>query len=241
LLKEKELKEFHIESGKILSPAAKDYLNQMRVRVIFEPRTADTKKNGAHPGSVKGFVDAVTGEEYTEKPECMTHLFGNRLVYKDHARIAFRGAIDHLQSQIVFAQVSLRSGYPDKLINDLEDVLNFARNLLRAEVLDEQLGDMQLLGLSISELRDQSHNPEKYFGVKAMTKPHYSMGEGFAHLNLLRSMTRQAEVAAVQALMDDREESCHEIVIALNRMSSGFHILCCRLLSGYYGNGGRDV
>ena len=237
MLKEKELKEFHVERCKILSPAAKDYLNQMRVRVIFEPRAAETKKTGAPPGSTKGYVDAVTGEEYMDKPECMTHLFGNKLVYKDHARIAFRGAIDHLQSQIVFAQVSLRSGYPDKLIDDLEDVLTFARNLLRAEVLDEPIGDLQLLGLSIAELRDQSHNPEKYFGVKAMTMPHYSMGEGFAHLNLLRSMTRQAEVTAVQALMEDHADPCHEIVIALNRMSSGFHILCCRLLSGYYGNG----
>ena len=241
-----------MESGVILSPAAKDYLNQVHVRVLFDlpsggsssditgassshASTSGTSYTG--PGSeARYYTDALTGEIYYDKPECMTHLTGNMLVHKDHARIAFRGALDHLESQIVVAQATLCARYPEQLITDLEDVLTFVRNLLRAEVLDEPVGESKLLGLSSAELREQSHHPEKHFGVKPMTLPHYSMGEGFAHLNLLRSQSRQVEIAAVSAYRNGNSVSNPEIVLALNRLSSGFHILCCRLLSGYYGN-----
>ena len=243
LLKENDLKEFHVRHDRILSPAAKDYLNQVRVRVYYDPpnggintsvtRSGNTLSSTRSSGG-KRFVDALTGESYEEKPECMTHLFGNKLVLKDHVRIAFRGALDHLQSQIVFAQASLYKHNSKKLIDDLDNALAFVRDLLRAEVLDEPIGDLQLLGLSSAELRDQSHYPEKHFGVKAMTLPHYSMGIAYAHLNLLRSLSRQVEVSAVSAFRDGHEVSRQEIVLALNRLSSGFHIMCCRLLSDYY-------
>ena len=228
MLKENDLEEFYVESGKILSPAAKDYLNQVRVRVRFAPSGSGAGAGGKH------YVDAETGKRYTYKPECMTHLVGNKLVYKDHARIVFRGELDHLQSQIVLAQVSLSASYSDALISDLEGILAFVRELLRAEVLNEPVGDLELLGLSNAELREQSHNPQKYLGVKAMTLPHYSMGEGFAYLNLLRSQSRQAECAAVQAFRSGSDVSNEDVVLALNRLSSGFHIMCCRLLSGHY-------
>ena len=238
VLKEKGIREFHVERGFILSPAARDYLNQERVRVCYDPpadRLAADKNGG------KRFVDAETGEGYDEKPESMTHLTGNKLVYKDHARIAFRGELDHLQSQIVLTQASLLGKYPDTLLLDLENILTFVRNLLRAEVLDEAVGDAQMLGLSSAELREQSHHPQEYFGVKAMTLPHYSMGEGYALLNLLRSQSRQAEIAAVHAFREGHTVSHPDILLALNRLSSGLHILCCRLLAGNYGNGGQDV
>jgi len=235
LLKEKGLREFHVEHGLILSPAAKDYLNQERVRVCYDPPTG---RVFVDISDGKRFVDAETGEGYDEKPESMTHLVGNMLVYKDHARIVFRGELDHLQSQIVLTQTSLFGKSPEKLLLDLENVLVFVRNLLRAEVLDEPVGDAQMLGLSSAELREQSHHPQEYFGVKAMTLPHYGMGEAYARLNLLRSQSRQAEIAAVHAFREEGTVSHQDILLALNRLSSGFHILCCRLLAGYYGDGG---
>ena len=236
LLKKEALKEFRVESGQILSPAAKDYLNQMRVRICNDRSTRCYDKSG---GSELRFIDASTGEKYEEKPEFMTHLYGNNLVYKDHKRIAFRGALDHLESQIVFAQSLLCEDHPQMLINDLENVLGFVRNLLRAEVLGEAPGEMLLLGLSDADLRKQSHNTEEYFDIKAMTEPHYSMGIAYAQLNLLRSQSRQVEVAAVSAFKDGKTVSFEELILALNRLSSCFHILCCRVLSGYYGTGGK--
>ena len=245
LLKEKNITEFRVESDKILSPAAKDYLNQERIRVCY-----DRPVGGAGLISIsvsetgsdneKHYIDAQTGEVYSEKPECMTHIAGNRLVYKDHKRIAFRGTLDHLQSQIVFAQASLCSFYPGKLIDDLENALAFVRELVRAEVRDEPVGDFQLLGLDSAELRKQSHNPDEHFGIKAMTPPHYEMGDAYAHINLLRTLSRRVEVMAVKAFRNERVVARQDIVQALNRLSSGFHIICCRLLSGYYDDRGRS-
>jgi ethanolamine utilization cobalamin adenosyltransferase len=236
LLKDKKLKEFHVSSDQILSPAAKDYLNQVRVRVCFDspPDTSNSTKAAQKGGEGRMYVDAMTGEAYGQKPECMTHLIGNELVFKDHGRIVFRGELDHLQSQIVYTQAMLNGRYPIKLVLDIEDALDYVRGLMRAEVLNEPVGDVLLLGLDSAGLRDQSHHPDKHFGVKAMTLPHYEMGEAYALLNLLRSQSRQVEVAAVRAFRDGHEVLRQDIVQALNRLSSGFHILCCRLLSGYY-------
>jgi len=244
LLKENHITEFHVESDKILSPAAKDYLNQERVRVCYERPTGSVGQISVSVSetcsdSGKHYIDAQTGEVYSEKPECMTHIAGNRLVYKDHRRIAFRGTLDHLQSQIVLAQALLCGVYSGKLIDDLENALAFVRELVRAEVIDEPVGDFKLLGLDSAELRKQSHNPEEHFGIKAMTPPHYGMGEAYAHINLLRTMSRRVEVMAVKAFRNERVVSRQDIVQALNRLSSGFHIICCRLLSGYYDDGGR--
>ena len=266
LLKDRTVREFHVEHGSLLSPAAKDYLNQVHVRIIIDPPKGDPEAGssaGANPagdshmhdnpnagsyiaaGSTdgdragktgsRGFVDAETGDEITVKPEVMTHLFGNKLVYKNHQRMVFRGALDHLQSEIVLTQALLAGRYPEKLTLELEDVLAFVRNLMRAEVLDEPAGEIRALGLSDAELREQSHHPDAFYGVKAMTLPHYGMGEAYARLNLLRSQSRQVEIAAVSAYRDGRGVSRQDIITALNRLSSVFHIMCCRLLSGYYG------
>lgn len=252
LLKDKSIKEFHVERGSLLSPAARDYLNQVRVRVCFDPpgdkTPEDTGGAAGAGGERRGkFTNAETGEVYASKPECMTHLTGNKLVFKDHARIIFRGELDHLQSQIVLTQALLAGRYPEKLLLDLEETLSLTRGLMRADVLDEPAGEINLFGLDGAELRAQSHNPQKYFGVKAMTLPQYGMGEAYARLNLLRTQSRQAEIAAVAAYREGGTPSreggmtAHaDIVTALNRLSSGFYVMCCRLLSGFYGEGDAE-
>ena len=289
LLKHDKIREFHVEHGLILSPAAKDYMNQERVRVFFDPpaeragagvdagaggtgagaggagagaggagtgngiagnsgagstRAVKDIEGNSGTGAIGGtgkFVDSETGAGYDEKPDYMTQLSGNKLVNKDHARIVFRGELDHLQSQIVLAQALLNGKCQDALLLDLEDALALVRTLLRAEVLDELVGGVRLFGLDGEELRDHSHHSQKHYGVKAMTLPHYSMGESYALLNLLRSQTRQAEVAAARAFRGaGRTVTRPDMMYALNRLSSAFHVLCCRILSGYYNknNGG---
>lgn len=52
-----------------------------------------------------------------------------------------------------------------KLVKDLQETLDFVRNIMRCEVLDEKLEDFTLLGLTPEELREQSHYPKKYFGI----------------------------------------------------------------------------
>ena len=94
---------YYIPTGKLLTPAAREYLQQRKIKIAKEadrpsapaPRIVDTPvpaaQEPAPPAAKPKYVDHETGAFYMEKPEHMTHLSGNRLVGKDHPRILFRG------------------------------------------------------------------------------------------------------------------------------------------------------
>lgn len=93
----------------------------------------------------------------------MTHLYGNMLVFKDHPRILFRGKLDSLETKILEAQISCFKLNMTKLVDDLEEILQFVRKIVRCEVLNESIEEFHLLGMTPKELREQSHFPKKYF------------------------------------------------------------------------------
>lgn len=178
----------------------------------------------------------LNGRRFSQKPETWTELEAGRLVPKDHPRIRFRGQIDLLQARIVLAQAMLEErGAEPKLIGDLQNILDFLRQLIRCEVLDEPLGDQRLLGLTPEELRAQSHDPQTYFGVEWMKLPEGSMGVAYALVNELRAQARVAETHAVAAFQGRVTPAQEQVLQAMNRLSSAFHILMCRLLAGRYG------
>lgn len=172
-----------------------------------------------------------------QKPEEMTHLNSHRLVSKDHPRIVFRGRVDLLQSEIVTAQVMLAGeGNHAEIVEELEEILGFLRQMVRSEVLDEPLPQMKLLGLTPEEIHAQSHDPKGAFGVEYMKLPHFSMGLAYALVNKLRAVTRWVEVAAVAAFRHGPTAPQREILKGINRLSSVFHIMMCRILAGRYGH-----
>lgn len=178
----------------------------------------------------------LNGRRFSQKPETWTELEAGRLVPKDHPRIRFRGQIDLLQARIVLAQAMLEERRAEpKLIGDLQNILDFLRQLTRCEVLDEPLGDQRLLGLTPEELRAQSHDPQTYFGVEWMKLPQGSMGVAYALVNELRAQARVAETHAVAAFQGRPTPAQEQVLQVMNRLSSAFHILMCRLLAGRYG------
>lgn len=165
-----------------------------------------------------------------QKPEELTHLNVRRLVSKDHPRIRFRGQIDLLQAHIVAAQTELEGERDsEKWIATLEEILALLRQVTRSEVLDEPLPEVRILGLTPEELRAQSHDPKTHFGVDPMTPPSRVFGPVYARMNLLRAQTRMAEEAAVAAFKNRPSVPQRQIMQALNRLSSAFHILMCRI------------
>lgn len=164
------------------------------------------------------------------KPEEMTHLNARRLVPKDHPRIRFRGQLDLLQAHIVMAQLELegqRDG--EKLTAELEGILDLLRRVMRSEVLDEPLAEERVLGLTPEELRAQSHDPKTYFGIDPMVPPSRRFGRVYALMNLLRAQARLAEEAAVAAFKTSPTPAQRQIMRVMNRLSSAFHILMCRI------------
>lgn len=234
---------YYIPEGKILTPAAREYLQQRKIKIAKEGE--QPKVSPAAPAAPAAqmstaaaprpkYVDHVTGAFYMEKPEHMTQLCGNILVPKNHPRILFRGKLDSLQAQVVMAQVLIMEGGMTKLVEDLDDILRVQREIMRCDVLDEEFHNETMIGLTHAELRERSHNPQKFFNIKYMTLPDYTMGKEYALLNQLRAAVRETEVAAAQAFQEGTRYTREDIIEELNRMSSALHIMMCMLLAGKY-------
>ena len=207
---------FYLGKEDRLTPGARDFLSRERIEVL--------------PGELAKPEEyrLPNGAVLKEKPEHMTHLHGNLLVPKTHPRIAFRGAMDTLEAELLLCQLSAG----EKLRKDLGEILDLARMLIRCEVLGEPVKTGKLCGLTEDEQRSRSHRPQDYYG-----QPHFmpavSDGEVILRLNRCRCGARAAELAAAAAFTDsDGNASRGDILRALNRMSSMIYILMVQEKAG---------
>ena len=200
---------FYLGSKDQLTPGARDFLREQKVELLSSDQAAPAEYR------------LLCGGILREKPEHMTHLHGNVLVNKTHTRIAFRGAIDTLEAEIILCKLSV----PDALARELDQILALARELIACEVLDKPLVWETLCGMTEEELRRRSHLPQEYYG-----QPHFmpqaSDGIVIAWLNRCRCAIRTAELAAAHAFQTP-EGTCSrpDILKALNRMSSTMYLL----------------
>ena len=137
-------------------------------------------------------------------------------------------AIDTLEAELLLAQCVLCKPYDGQV----GEVLEFARRLIRCDVLDEQVGDEKLCGLTAEELRTRSHRPQEFYG-----QPHFMPaagdGEGILRVNRARCAARAAELSAVAAFSDrEGNPTRPDILKALNRLSSMLYIIMIQLKAG---------
>ncbi|MBE9914273.1 cobalamin adenosyltransferase [Paenibacillus donghaensis] len=259
----KDVAVYEAAAGTILTPSAKSFLtdHQIELRYVKASETDKDTANDPVPASVPAQeptpqkevklqvttnldVEPATGGKkrfrtlyggfLEAKPEHMTHLYGNMLVFKDHPRILFRGKLDSLETKILEAQISCFKLNMTKLVKDLEEILQFVRRIVRCEVLSESIEEFHLLGLNPKELREQSHFPKKYFGLEHF-QPSYDMGEAVVVINALRTLTRETELLAYQAFKKEHGDAEREDIIrSLNRLSSLFWIIMFRIRVGEY-------
>ena len=196
---------FYLGKGDQLTSDARDWLARERIEIL----PADK----ARPERYR----LLTGGYMEEKPENMTHLFGEVLVEKTHPRIAFRGAMDSLEAELLLCALEV-----PKWEKELTEALQLTRTLLRCEVMGEPLAEAPLGGLDAKALRERSHRPQDFYG-----QPHFmpavSDGAAVLHLNRVRCAVRHGERMAVAA-MPDRTD----LIRALNRMSSFVYLLMIR-------------
>lgn len=225
LLPDDSVREYRISDAVFVTESARDYLQKRGIKLIV----------CAQADSGGGFIDAGTGRHYDEKPEYMTHLHGNFLVSKTHPRIALRGCLDMLQAEVLVLCSRSRAAGSAALADELEDVLRYTRAILAAEVKDEPLGEMALLGFDAAGLRYHSHNVGALTGGRGQPLPDPSMSDSALALNRLRTLVRAAELKAVEAFEKrDGGSERNDIVTALNRLSSAVHIMFCREIGGKY-------
>ena len=219
----------YLAKGDRLTPSARDYLDHRRIPIVAAEVSGVPEE--------KQVYLTLFGATLTEKPEHMTHLYENVLVFKDHPRIAFRGKIDALEAQILLCQNSADAAGLKGLSAELSEMLALVRDMIPCDVLGRALERGKLCGLTPDELRAQSHHPEKYCGqahfMPASTDPRVLL-----ELNLVRTAVRETELAAYRAFRsEDGAVTRDDIILWLNRLSSLCWIQICRLKAGRYGRG----
>lgn len=241
-LRNKKINQYFVTQDVKITPSAKQFLKENRIELVIREKEEITNKESKAESEDKNrifpkYYEAFTGGFFEDKPEFMTQLYGNKLVIKDHPRIIMRGKLDSLQSRIMEVQIVVSAKKNDALMKDLEEVLRLCRNIMRAEVLNEALEDIMLMGFDEKKLREISHNPQKYFNTSHIL-PSWEMGEIAVHLNSIRSMVREVELSTVRAFKTEEGVERIDIIKALNRMSSCIYIIMLRQITGYY-NGER--
>ena len=231
---------FHVEEGTFVTPLAKEFLRDRKVTLVIDRQNATAESvqekrdyqtmtyTPIRDAGKYTYIDAITGEGYREKPEDMTHLYGNQLIPKTHPRIALRGKLDSLEAQVLLMQVKYRE--KKNFCQDLGSILIYLKEILGAEVKNKALEEISLFGLNHEEVRHMSHNVREEFGMNHPV-PDPSMGTVAMELNFLRTQAREVELCAANAFQKGDELN---IIQHLNRLSSGIYILFCRILSGYY-------
>ena len=206
---------FFLGKGDQLTSEARDHLNRERIEI--------------RPGesAAIGEYRLLNGGIMREKPEYMTHLSGDILVSKKHPRIAFRGAIDTLEAELLLCQDAA-----PHLEKPLQEILELTRKLIRWEVMEEKAEQTHLCGMTAEEIRKRSHFPQNFYG-----QPHFmpSVSDGIVilRLNRARCAARHAELCAVAAFVNEEGQTSREDLLqVLNRLSSMLYILMIQEKAG---------
>lgn len=206
---------FYLAKGDQLTPSARDFLNRERIPILPAEQAKKTEYRLLGGGFLR------------EKPEHMTHLNAEVLVSKTHPRIAFRGAMDTLEAEILLCQLDA-----PQAASALGEALALARQILRCDVLNEPVPEEKLAGLTMEELRARSHRPQDYYG-QAHFMPSAADGRVILSLNRCRCAVRAAELAAAHAFANENGECTRtDLLRALNRMSSLLWILMIQHKAG---------
>lgn len=234
-LKKEDVEEFIVNPDTIVTPSAREYLSEKNIKLVFDgegqkssskAKVSETTEESSREEFIPRYKSKDTGGYFDQKPENMTQLYGNELVLKNHPSIIFRGKLDSLQSKILEAQIIAHKNKCKKLIEELQEILQYIRNILKAEVINEEMKNINLLGLKEEEIREISHNPKKHLGVDHLL-PSYGMGEIVIILNSIRSQVRETELTSIPLERQD-------LIRALNRLSSAIYVMMCRYIAGYY-------
>ncbi|MCL2009583.1 MAG: hypothetical protein FWG71_03435 [Synergistaceae bacterium] len=171
------------------------------------------------------------------KQEHRTSLSGGVMADKTHPRVEFRGRMDSLCALVVELQILAERQGLASLVGELEEAGSKLYDVLSCEVTGRECGDLFLWGMSGDEIRERSHQPERYFGLGHI-RPHYTMGPVAAGLNTLRTRIREAELSACRAFTtsgaEDENAGRADIIKALNRLSSAIYVLTYKYLPKDY-------
>ena len=163
---------FEIEKGTLLTPSAKQFLNEKGIRLVIkgEESPVSTKQNEFGEETEEKIIYekpkyvGKNGECYFEKPEYMTVVDGNVLISKNSKLISLRGKIDTFLAELLLNTKEIEQSSNNKLIKDIETVIKFIQNIIVAEKLDKILENQILLdSKTIKDIKEIIDNTKEYF------------------------------------------------------------------------------
>lgn len=207
---------FYLADGDRLTPSAREWLRQERIEILpVEQASMEADKT-------------LDGGVFPKKPEHLTHLRAHTLVRKDHPRIVLRGKLDALEAELLLTAKAVDEAGCGVLAGQLDEILAVVRRMLRCDVLEEPMVCNEICDLTMEQLRQHSHTPQRYYD-----QPHFMPERTdswvLLRLNWLRTSLREAELAIYQAFQD-REGQCtrEDLLLTCNRLSSLVWILMIR-------------
>lgn len=251
--KKEKFSVYHAGKKDVITPSAKEFLKEKGVALALSEHTTPTDQGVSlhkvpHPVHEKEatslekedphrYKDYYTGAYYAQKPESMTQLRANLLVYKDDPMIVFRGRIDSLEAEFLRGMLLMSCEKDQSLAKGLKDVYLHLRKIMRAEVLGEPIKSFQVLGKDYEDIRKITHKPSDYFrgGHLVLTGEE---SPAVIHLNVLRTSVREVEIIAVKAFKKEGEIERNDIVESLNRLSNAVYYLM--LKAHYEGTDTKD-
>lgn len=234
--------EIHLPADSRMTPSARELIEGRHLQVKFQDRQGrlfvETPDSAGDPEKAIPELKAVHGltskeraqsascelchQPVAKKPDTLTHLNGQTMVAKNDPRLAFRAVLDATIAQTVWLQTEFTAA---PLKGWLADIRSLLGNIMRADALNEPLGEQTIAGLTADELHTLSHHPLKYLGHDHIV-PDVSHGRDAARLNLLRTKIREAEINAARIYIDSYFRVTRpDIMQALNRLSSAVYVL----------------
>lgn len=191
-------------------------------------------KPGEFPVNLSGPLPTCTvcGQPVVNKPAHMAQLDATHFAPKTAPRFVFRGRMDTLHAHFLLAAAQARRFNLADLVDYLETLSAYCREITSAEYHGREVAPLQLAGLSEAEIREASHWPERTLGI-----PHVAPAPGdhemLLQLNLLRCQAREAELVAASAFTGpDGQPTRPDLMTALNRLSSAVYYLILLFKAG---------
>lgn len=232
--KEGKLNTLKISEKDILTPSAREFLSARKIKFGEEKDIQEEIKTEitVEKPPVYKYKCYLTEASFEKKPEYMTQIFGNYLVVKNHKRIILRGKFDSLQAETVKYWKKYQKN--KKLESDFSQAYRYVRDLFISEMTDAEFIERDVLGHDVDSLKDITHNTMKYYKTGHLFEINVEYNEDVIDLNCLRALSRECEVAAVDAFYKDGKVEKVDILKALNRLSSIFYLMMLKANNGDY-------
>lgn len=234
---------FEIEKGTLLTPSAKQFLNEKGIRLVIkgEEDPVLTKQNQFEEETEEKIIYekpkyvGKNGECYFEKPEYMTVVDGNVLISKNSKLISLRGKIDTFLAELLLNTKEIEQSSNNKLIKDIETVIKFIQNIIVAEKLDKILENQILLdSKTIKDIKEIIDNPKEYFKKGHLLEVSLNSDLTIHKLNRLRFLARELEIQAIDYFVEDYKVNRKDLLEAFNVLSDVIYIIILKYDNGDY-------